>query len=155
MLPKKLPFFLTTSSFLNFRYKMGYLRIHNWVKLIAIPNLFKLLFYVNKFQVALTKYTERKISQNGHPIQMYVLFPPLSLHQFQIPSSYIRVKPMNWEITLAKSSKSTKLGEIFFSRTSQNTHRKFDNVLLSQIFSFLLYHYIGSMIQYKDIVAQL
>ena len=39
-------------------------------KFLAIPNLFKSLFYAIKCQVVLTKYTERKISLIGHPVQM-------------------------------------------------------------------------------------
>ena len=55
---------------------------------------------------------------------------------------------MNWEIALAKSSKSPKLGENFgnfgkrfFSGTSQYTHHKFGNVLLSLICNTKTHYY--------------
>ena len=39
-------------------------------KFLAIPNLFKSLFYAITCQVVLTKYTERKFYQIGHAVQM-------------------------------------------------------------------------------------
>ena len=57
---------------LKFQFLNGGLFVYicKMSKFIAIPNLFQLLFYAIKCQVVLTKYTEMKISQIGHPVQM-------------------------------------------------------------------------------------